>query len=37
MRICNPFLKGFNSDIRVEVYKRQYGRGLEKGVECKVV
>ena len=27
----------FNSDIRVEVYKGQYGRGLEKGMGCKVV
>jgi hypothetical protein len=30
------FLK-FNSDIRAEVYKRQYGRELRKGVEGKVV
>jgi hypothetical protein len=27
----------FNSDIRAEVYKRQYGRELRKGVEGKVV
>jgi hypothetical protein len=26
----------FNSDIRVGVYKRQDGRELEKGVECKI-
>jgi hypothetical protein len=27
----------FNSDIRIEVYKRQYGRGLERGVEYQRV